>query len=325
MNINNKSNVFFSIIIPNYNHGKFLKERLESILNQSYSGFEVIILDDASTDESITIMKEYFNHPKVKKVIINQFNSGKQSLQWLKGINEASYEYIWIAESDDIAEPDFLEIAATYISNNSNPIIFYTDSFRMKGGENNINQQKYSAIKNTFFSQLHWVDDYIVKGFDEIDNYMKYVCTINNVSACIISKKEAIEVLSSFPHMTYYNDWLFYIMMAEKCDVIYSAKCLNWYRSHPNSHFSQPGNEIIKKKECYNILDYLFKASYITDKKKLVFFFTEQYLGFGLWKERKVLPTLLGYYLKKNQKIFLLFIIHLLFIKVMRKKIKYIF
>ena len=325
MIINNTPRVFFSVIVPNYNHGIFLRERIDSILNQSYSGFEIIILDDASTDESINIINEYINHPKVKKVIINQFNSGKQSLQWLKGINEASYEYIWIAESDDIAEPDFLKIASTCIINKSNPIIFFTDSFRMTDKKKNKNQLKYSAIKNSFFSQPYWGNDYTAKGFDEIDNYMKYVCTINNVSSCIIPKKEAIEVLKLFPHMTYYNDWLFYIMMAQKCDVVYSAKCLNWYRSHPKSHFSQPGNEIIKKKECYNILDYLFKASYITEKKKLIFFFTEQYLGFGLWKERKMLPALLGYYFKKNQKIFLLFILHLLFIKVTGKKIKYIF
>ena len=58
---------FISIIIPNYNHAPYLTERIESVLNQTYQNFEVIILDDCSTDNSREIIEKYANNPKVVK------------------------------------------------------------------------------------------------------------------------------------------------------------------------------------------------------------------------------------------------------------------
>ena len=58
-----------SVIIPNYNHAKYLKQRIDSVLNQTYQDFDVIILDDSSTDESKTIIEQYRDHPKVNKQI----------------------------------------------------------------------------------------------------------------------------------------------------------------------------------------------------------------------------------------------------------------
>ena len=98
-----------SVIIPNYNHAPFLKERIDSVLNQSYRNFEVILLDDYSTDNSRDIIESYRRHEKISHIEFNTMNSGSTFKQWEKGINFAKGEWIWIAESDDIAEPIFLE------------------------------------------------------------------------------------------------------------------------------------------------------------------------------------------------------------------------
>ncbi|ENV48656.1 hypothetical protein P255_00165 [Acinetobacter brisouii CIP 110357] len=71
-----------SVIIPNYNHHKFLHARLDSILKQTYQNFEIIILDDCSTDESRDIIELYRNHPKVSHIIYNTKNSGSSFIQW---------------------------------------------------------------------------------------------------------------------------------------------------------------------------------------------------------------------------------------------------
>lgn len=76
-----------SVIVPNYNHAAFLKERMESILNQSYPHYEVIILDDHSTDASLEVIKEYAKHPKVAQVIINETNCGSPFIQWQRGFS----------------------------------------------------------------------------------------------------------------------------------------------------------------------------------------------------------------------------------------------
>ena len=98
-----------TVIIPNFNHARFLDERIRSVLNQTYQDFEVMILDDCSTDNSLEVINRYKNHPKVTQIVVNEQNSGSPFKQWQKGISMAKGELIWIAESDDSCEPTFLE------------------------------------------------------------------------------------------------------------------------------------------------------------------------------------------------------------------------
>ena len=90
-----------SVIIPNYNHARFLIERIDSVLNQSYKNFEIIVLDDKSTDNSVEIIMKYSNNKHVSQIVINDENSGSPFLQWQKGFKLAKGELVWIAESDD--------------------------------------------------------------------------------------------------------------------------------------------------------------------------------------------------------------------------------
>jgi glycosyltransferase involved in cell wall biosynthesis len=302
-----------------------LKERIESILNQTWPHYEIIVLDDASTDNSREIIEQYRHHPKVKSILYNYTNSGLQTLQWIKGIGQATFDWVWIAESDDFAENNFLETASQKISEQGKSVVFYTDSYQINEQDKKGNYQKCSAVKGNYFETTYWQNNYTEDGKTEINRYMKYVCTINNVSCCIIPKKEALDVLHRFPHLIFYNDWLFYVLLLEQYNVVYSSACLNWYRLHTDSHFNTRGNELTKKKECFIILCHLYKASYITGKNKLVKFLTEQYLGFGLWKERRLILPLFSFFIRKSPVLFIKFLMHLLTIKITRKKIKYIF
>lgn len=71
-----------SIIVPNYNHIEFLGERLNSIFNQTYQEFEVILLDDFSSDGSDKILQSYADHPKVSHLILNNENLGSLFKRW---------------------------------------------------------------------------------------------------------------------------------------------------------------------------------------------------------------------------------------------------
>lgn len=98
-----------SVIIPNYNHAAYLRQRIDSVLSQSFDDFELILLDDCSTDNSREVLESYWQHPKLSHLIYNETNSGSVFRQWQKGIDLAKGEFIWIAESDDYAHPQFLE------------------------------------------------------------------------------------------------------------------------------------------------------------------------------------------------------------------------
>ena len=89
-----------SIIIPNYNYAQFLEERLSSILEQSYTNYEIIFLDDASQDNSLEILQKYQKY--IDKFEVNQINSGNPFVQWNRGVRLARGDYLWIAEADDV-------------------------------------------------------------------------------------------------------------------------------------------------------------------------------------------------------------------------------
>ena len=107
-----------SIIVPNYNHEPYLRQRLDTVFNQTFIDFEVILLDDCSTDNSVAILAEYSNKPQVSHFIVNKINSGSPFKQWRKGIELSKYDYIWIAESDDYNETTFLENLIPYFNIN---------------------------------------------------------------------------------------------------------------------------------------------------------------------------------------------------------------
>lgn len=268
----------FSVIIPNYNHHKYLKARMESVLNQHYKNFEVILLDDASTDGSIALLVAYRNHPKVSTIIINDTNSGSPFLQWQKGIANAQYDWIWIAESDDIADLHFLEAASKAIDQ-ADFGMYYTDSFLIdsKGRE----YDKASVLKNNFFNTTKWSQTYINDGAKELNESLKFLCSINNASAMVVKKSIALKALPQVINYRYHGDWLFYMIAALHTKVYYNADALCYYRTHAGNHVN-PETSIAKtKQEYFDILLYLLNEPKITNQSELIEFFALHYLGFG--------------------------------------------
>lgn len=102
-------NPLVSVIIPNYNHARYLEQRLDSVFNQTYQNFEVIFLDDCSTDNSLEIIEKYKDDPHLSRIVVNETNSGSPFKQWNKGFNLVKGDLVWIAESDDFCELSFLE------------------------------------------------------------------------------------------------------------------------------------------------------------------------------------------------------------------------
>jgi len=97
-----------SVIVPNYNHARFLRKRIGSILDQSYQDFEVILVDGCPTDNSHDIIVAYADDSRVR-IEFNAKNSGDRFKQWNKDVRLAKGKYVWIAESDDYADQCHLE------------------------------------------------------------------------------------------------------------------------------------------------------------------------------------------------------------------------
>ena len=120
--------MFFSVIIPTYNRRYFLKISLESVLEQTFKDFELIIVDDGSTDKTYKLIKGY----KDKRIkYLKQENKGPASARNL-GIKESKGKFICFLDSDDRYRNDKLEITNKYIKRNPGYKIFHTQELWYK-------------------------------------------------------------------------------------------------------------------------------------------------------------------------------------------------
>ncbi|MCS6897300.1 MAG: glycoside hydrolase family 99-like domain-containing protein [Nitrospira sp.] len=101
--------VSVSALVPNYRYEPYIAQRLQSVFDQTYPLREVVVLDDASPDESVAVIRRTAETARRHiSLHVNRTNSGSVFRQWRRGVELCQGEYIWIAEADDLAEPDFV-------------------------------------------------------------------------------------------------------------------------------------------------------------------------------------------------------------------------
>ncbi len=98
-----------SVVVPAYNYARFMERRLASVFAQTCPVAEVIVLDDASTDDSVAVTRRTAEDwGRDIRLVVNATNSGSAFRQWRRGAVMAESEWLWIAEADDEAEPTLL-------------------------------------------------------------------------------------------------------------------------------------------------------------------------------------------------------------------------
>lgn len=235
-----------SVIVPNYNHAPYLRQRIESILAQTYQDFELILLDDCSTDGSRDILDSYRNDPHVSRLIYNETNSGSAFHQWKRGIELAQGEWIWIAESDDYADPAFLERMVEEATKAPLCVLAYAATWWVDEKGDRLWEAKYSNKVNVYHGQ-----DFIRKKLA--------VCnSIVNVSECIF-RRDCYRPAESYryEHMRLCGDWLFYVLLAEQGSVVEVEEPLSYYRQHSSNISSEAETQGLTFLEGADILEYM--------------------------------------------------------------------
>lgn len=119
-----------SIIMPTYNAASFISKAIESVLLQTYKNLELIIIDDASQDDTVSLIEEYKKNDKRIKLLRNSSNSGS-GYSRNRGIEAAEGRYISFIDSDDIWQPEKLRIQIEFMQEKSSPFSFTAyDVFR---------------------------------------------------------------------------------------------------------------------------------------------------------------------------------------------------
>ena len=194
--------------------------RIQSILSQTFQEFEIIILDDCSTDNSRDVIEKYRTNPKVTQVVYNEKNSGSTFVQWSKGFELAKGEYIWIAESDDFCDQTLLECLVNNISSDKNNVIAFcksqfVDSTGKKIGPF-LQQEKNKNVKGKHFIFFCMVTE-------------NRIC---NASSAIFRKDALIDIPKDYMSYKAAGDKLFWIEIARKGRVAIIGAPLNYFRQH---------------------------------------------------------------------------------------------
>ena len=226
-----------SVVVPNYNYAHLLGARLASIADQSHPFFELIVLDDCSSDNSLDVIREFSNSHSVHvRCIVSDRNSGSVFRQWHKGVALARGEYVWIAEADDLAEPDFLS-RVLEVMRDPRVVLGYAQSKQLDQSGRLIAGDYRDYTRDV--SEDRWAHPYCVSGQEEIRQCLAIKNTIPNVSAVIFRREVLLQVLEEhlgeICSFRIAGDWVTYMAVLEKGSIAFVPDALNMHRRHSKS------------------------------------------------------------------------------------------
>lgn len=217
------------MVVTTYNGEKYIREQIDSILNQTRVPDEVIILDDGSTDGTLDILTEYENnHPSVFEIKINDKNLGVTK-NFEQGIRASSGDAIFLCDQDDVWHPEKIERQVSALLNN-NGLLSFHDSLVVDESLSPLNTHwnliSYSGTNRSAqsdFSQL------------TVQNFVKGSTILMDSSLC--------EYILPIPHEWAY-DWYIALISTLVSELIPVNETLHKYRRHENQESGQHPDSI---------------------------------------------------------------------------------
>lgn len=219
-----------SIIIPLYNHEHFIKEAIDSIINQSYQSFELIIIDDGSSDRSLSIAESYHDS---RITVLAQKNMGAHNAI-NRGLSIAKGEYLAILNSDDVYEKDRFKVMIDYMEKHSD-VSFLCSYITV------INDHgKKLGIKEGWKNMEPWSVPNPNNTLAETDCF-KQRLIINNFTATtsnFLFRRSLYEKIGGMRNLRFAHDWDFALRAAEVAECRILEVPLLRYRIHESNTIS---------------------------------------------------------------------------------------
>ncbi|MDC0006385.1 glycosyltransferase [Winogradskyella sp.] len=277
-----------TIIIPSYNHQNYIEQRLDSILDQSYKDWEAIIIDDKSSDASVEIIENYLKkNPEftIKAFIKNENNSGSGYKSWQKGIELAQTKFIWIAETDDYCEPNFLETTVSALQSHPTTVLAFT-------GSNYVNEYGeflYNSSKRFSKLKLKTDETRVFDGEVTIKD-LPINPLITNGSSVVFRKP-----ITTIPDIIFQNkqisDLFLWTYLVRASSFICINQMLNAFRRHDAStttiNFGENNSKVYEEyvrfvnyfqlgvSKSSKVEDHYIKHFLIPNRKKVGYFYTK--------------------------------------------------
>jgi hypothetical protein len=234
-----------SVIIPNYNYARYLPHRIATILAQELPVWEIIFLDDASTDNSLEVAERLLQDCGINyRVVTNKKNSGSVFAQWMKGVELARGDIVWIAEADDWASARFTKVAGAAFLD-PKVVLSYSQSNQVTEDSTFLATHYLDYVAD--IDRERWRRPFVNDGKAELDEGFSVKNTIPNVSG-VLMRRDAIAATfaAHFPEIRSYRvagDWCAYAHIAALGKIAFDPRPLNYHRRHVGSvtvsHFTQ--------------------------------------------------------------------------------------
>lgn len=250
-----------SVIIPSYNYARYLPQRIDSVLKQTFQDFEIILLDDASRDNSREIIQQYAHHPHIHAVF-NEVNGGGVFQQWRKGMLLARGDLIWIAEADDFCEPEFLENLLPFFDDPETALAYALSEAVNEEGQPLPDFNYFKYVEE--FSDTRWRSDYSARIDEELAAGLALRNTIPNASAVVFRRDRALPLVDELLNYTTCGDWFFYTRLLHNARVGYSSRRLNHHRLHGGSVVSKTVRSIAYFEDVLRIYTDLLPRYHLT-------------------------------------------------------------
>lgn len=226
-----------SVIMPLYNNEKYVIEAIQSVINQTYTEWELLIINDASTDNSKNVVQDFLHQKKDNRIIFIDLKENKGvSFARNLGMKKSKGEYISFLDSDDLWDKNLLNELYTKIKKSNIKLIYSKFAYFYNKNEIKIN----NAITKT-----GKIDKFIVKKKHRYETeYPFHICAI-------LVKKSLIEKYKiDFPEdQNLFEDGLFLSKLICITNIIYVDKVLMYYRQHKNSttHKKYTSNDFLQE------------------------------------------------------------------------------
>jgi glycosyltransferase involved in cell wall biosynthesis len=223
------SNPLVSVVMCTYNGEKYLAEQLNSILEQTYPNIEVVIIDDCSTDNTLSIIRQYEALHSNIKIFVNQQNLGYVK-NFEKGMMLATGSYIALSDQDDIWEKEKITVLVDEIEDYE---IVYCNSLIIDEAGNSLNKKLFDK-----------------KRLPHFDNCLNFTIGNTPPGHAMLITKELTQRCFPFPDMIPHDRWLGFVA-ACKHPVKFVDMTMVKYRRHPQNVFGAvktAGTKRIKKK-----------------------------------------------------------------------------
>lgn len=228
-----------SVGVPTYRCDRFIEERLASIFEQTVTPSKIFVSDDCSPDATYEAARRLVAFAPVDVDIEQrETNGGSPFLQWRRCLEQLDTPYVWLAESDDSAEPDLIEKllepikAREVYAGTDRPIVLsYANSYVIDV-DSNKNNDGHDGYLSTIAPIEDWQSAYVASGDDEIRRHLYLANSIPNVSGCLLAREPALKAVEHCQDFFAAGDWVFYVALCLEGDIAYTPERLNLHRRH---------------------------------------------------------------------------------------------